>query len=113
MSKKISASKLSEMLNIPEHPPIVGGTLSRDWLYTLYESVLVEVAPGAFSMMTDDDVALLVKQQNLPARFGKHAIVRALFELLNLGDAEDHVSAGGTVKGTALKAILEALQERN
>ena len=39
MSKKISASKLSEMLNIPEHPPIVGGTLSRDWLYSLWIAV--------------------------------------------------------------------------
>ena len=71
--------------------------------------------------LLDEDVALLVREQNLPARFGKHAIVRALFELLDIanlhsyddsGDPEHHISAGGTVKGTALEAVIHALEQR-
>ena len=96
MSKKASAKRLSEILGIPEHKPIVGGTLSRDWLFTLYEAIVkqCENHPGELQ----------------DKKLGKHKLVIAMFDVLELPGAENHISAGGTVKGSALVEIIQALE---
>jgi len=95
MSKKKSAKELSEKLGIPEHKPIVGGTLSRDWLFLLYEALVkqCENHPGE---VADE-------------KLGKHKLVIAMFDVLELPGATNHISAGGTVKGSALVEIINAL----
>lgn len=96
MSKKASAKTLSALLGIPKHKPIVGGTLSRDWLFNLYEALVKQCEENPGELQDE--------------KLGKHKLVIAMFDVLGLSGAENHISAGGTVKGSALVEIIKALE---
>ena len=92
MSKKLNARDISKLLGIDEPLDIVGGTISRDWIFSA-----VSAAPGC---------------ENIDFQLGKQQLLRAAIETLG-GIWDDACgSEGSTITSTALARFAISLEPR-